>query len=121
MVNGVLVMQVISFFYICDVFWCIVEILKVIGFWYVLFYYIYVFFFGDWGFVLAGVQLFVIMFFIIGLFVCYLDVEVVEAMFYFFDDFVCFFGLEFNCLDQFVLLDYYLEDWEKWSWEVVVE
>lgn len=119
--NGVLATQATSPFHTRDAFWCIVETLKATGFRHVLPYHTYVPSFGDWGFVLAGAQPLAITPFRTNLPVRYLDGEVVEAMLHFPDDSARPSGLEPNRLDQPALLDYYLEDWEKWSREVVVE
>jgi spermidine synthase len=119
--NGVLATQATSPFHTRDAFWCIVETLRATGFRHVLPYHTYVPSFGDWGFVLAGPQPISITPFSTKLPVRYLDGEVVEAMLHFPDDSARPSGLEPNRLDQPALLDYYLEDWEKWSREVLVQ
>ena len=82
-------------------------------------YHTYVPSFGDWGFVLASPYPISIIPFETELPVRYLDAEVVEAMLHFPEDSSRPPGLSANRLDQPVLLDYYLADWEAWSMELV--
>lgn len=119
--NGVLATQATSPFHTRNAFWCIVKTLEESGFGHVLPYHTYVPSFGDWGFVLAARQPVRLTPFQTELPVRYLDAETVAAMQHFPEDSSRPPGLAPNRLDQPVLLDYYLEDWEIWSREALVE
>ena len=116
--NGVLATQATSPFHTRDAYWCIVRTLEEAGFNHVLPYHTYVPSFGDWGFVIAGPQFLSMEQFTTTLPVRYLNEKVVESMVIFPEDSSRPSELKPNRLDQPVLFDYYLKDWEKWSREV---
>jgi len=117
--NGVFATQATSPFHTRNGFWCIVETLKASGFDQVLPYHTYVPSFGDWGFVMASNQPLDVRPFHSELPLRYLNRQTVAAMFDFPPDTQNPGGLQVNRLDQPALLDYYLEDWAKWSREKV--
>ncbi len=119
--HGLLATQATSPFHTREAYWCIVKTLEESGFEQVVPYHTYVPSFGDWGFALAGRAPLSLTPFATDLPVRYLDSEVVAAMQHFPDDSSRPPGVAANRLDQPVLLDYYLEDWEQWSREVLVE
>jgi len=117
--HGLLATQATSPFHTRNAYWCVVKTLEQSGFAHVRPYHTYVPSFGDWGFVLASPHSISITPFETKLPVRYLDAEVVEAMLHFPEDSSRPPGLSANRLDQPVLLDYYLADWEAWSRELV--
>jgi spermidine synthase len=117
--NGVFATQATSPFHTRNGFWCIYETLKAVGYNTVLPYHTYVPSFGDWGFIVASNQPLEPLPFTTKLPVRYLTEKTVSSMFDFPPDTDNPGGLKINRLDQPALLDYYLEDWAKWSREKI--
>ena len=117
--NGVFATQATSPFHTRKGFWCIYETLKASEFEYVIPYHTYVPSFGDWGFVMAANRPLEILPFQPKHDLKYLNASTVQAMFDFPPDTDNPGGLEPNRLDQPALLEYYLEDWAKWSKEKI--
>ncbi|PHN02295.1 polyamine aminopropyltransferase [Flavilitoribacter nigricans] len=114
--NGVFVTQAASPYHTTNAFWCIAASLEAAGFTEVLPYHTYVPSFGDWGFVLAAnrslresVRIEV---------PCrFLSDSTARRLTYFEKDLIPGSAIDTNTLDQPRLLDYYLEDWRRWSRE----
>lgn len=113
--DGIFVTQAVSPFHTTRAFWCIAASLESAGFREVLPYHNYVPSFGDWGFVMAAnrplhtsVPLSV---------PCrFLDDRTTQRLSYFEKDLLTG-PIDTNTLDRPLLLEYYLEDWRRWSRE----
>ena len=114
---GIFATQATSPFHTRNAYWCIGKTLEESGFAYNYPYHTYVPSFGEWGFHLAAnfplntanIQL---------THECrYLDSTLIPQMFYFSKDISEPSGLEPNHMDRPALLDYFLEDWERWKKE----
>jgi spermidine synthase len=112
--RGILATQASGPFHTRDAFWCIFETLKASGFSSVYPYHAYVPSFGDWGFILAGQDELNPKEITLTKECRYLDSTILEKMFYFEQDIDHPQNIKINRLDQPVLLDYFLEDFEKW-------
>lgn len=112
---GVFATQATGTFHTNRAFWSIFESLKATGFEGVYPYHTYVPSFGDWGFIIASDTAIKPENFQSNLPLKYLDTENVRKMFYFEKDIDHPGDIKVNRLDHPVLLDYFLEDWEKWS------
>lgn len=115
--QGVFVTQASSTFHTLDSFWCIYESVKASGFADVHPYHAYVPSFGDWGFVLAAEYPLRPTPFEPEVPCRFLDTETVEKMFHFEKDISNPGNISINKLDRPVLLDYFLDDFQKLSRE----
>lgn len=113
--DGLFVTQATSPFHTSKAFWCIAASLEAAGFPEVLPYHAYVPSFGDWGFVLAAphhlpesTQLEVP--------TRFLTDSTARRLSYFEKDLLPG-SIDTNSLNRPLLLDYYLEDWRRWSRE----
>lgn len=114
--DGIFVTQAASPFHTTNAFWCIAASLEAAGFSQVLPYHNYVPSFGDWGFIMAAnreldtpasIEV-----------PCrYLTDSTARRLTYFEKDLQPNSTIDTNTLDQPRLLDYYLEDWRRWSRE----
>lgn len=113
--GGLLVTQAVSPYHTTNAFWCIAASVQSAGFQAVMPYHTYVPSFGDWGFVLAADQALQDS---ISLTVdCrFLDDQTARRLTYFEKDLLPG-TIDTNTLDRPRLLDYYLEDWQRWSGE----
>ncbi len=117
--NGVLVTQATSPFHTTSTFWCINSTLKAAGFAHTYPYHAYVPSFGEWGFVLASnhnldynnvsFQ---------GIETRFLDEKTLPKLFSFEKD-ILMENIPHNTLDNPILLEFYLKDWERWSREKI--
>ena len=112
--SGVFATQATSVFHTRNSFWCIVESLKASGFQEVHPYHVYVPSFGDWGFVLASNQTIETQAAQLEVPARLLDSTFMQKMFYFEQDIENPGNILPNKMDQPELLNYFLEDWEKW-------
>ena len=116
--EGVFATQAGSPFHTRNAYWCIVETIKQSGFKYVVPYHIYVPSFGEWGFVMArknspfGLQRIPS-----RISTQFLEPYRLDHHFVFSPDMSDPGGIDINRLDQPALLDYYLEEWNRWSKE----
>lgn len=115
--EGIFVTQASGTFHTNRTFWCIYETVKASGFDYVYPYHAYVPSFGDWGFVMGTKRSLAPQIYESDYPAKYLDSTLVRKMFFFEKDIANPKNLEINRLDHPVLLDYFLEDWEKWRKE----
>lgn len=114
--DGIFVTQAASPFHTTNAFWCIAASLEAAGFSQLLPYHNYVPSFGDWGFVMAAnrplqeqIKLEI---------PCrFLTDSTAHRLTYFEKDILPASVIDTNTLDQPRLLDYYLEDWRRWSRE----
>ncbi|MEN0005941.1 MAG: polyamine aminopropyltransferase [Bacteroidota bacterium] len=112
--NGLFVTQATGPFHTRDAFWCIQESVRAVPFAATLPYHAYVPSFGDWGFVIgakypidtSSIQLQVP--------TKFLSNELFPHLFHFEKDLMVD-TVQVNTLDRPILLDYYLEDWRRWS------
>jgi len=111
---GIFATQATGPFHTRRAYWCIYESLLASGFEDVYPYHTYVPSFGDWGFLLATNNTVNPQQFSSTLPLKYLNEENVKRMFYFEPDITNPGDLEINRLDHPVLLQYFLEDWERW-------
>lgn len=111
---GIFATQATGPFHTRRAYWCIYESLLASGFNEVHPYHTYVPSFGDWGFLLAANHTITPQEFSTTLPLKYLTEENVKRMFYFEPDITNPGNLEINRLDHPVLLQYFLEDWERW-------
>ncbi len=117
--NGVLVTQATSPFHTTSTFWCIDSTLKSAGFNHTYPYHAYVPSFGEWGFILASNnELDYQSISFKGLKTKYLEEDKIEKLFSFEKD-VIIDNIPHNTLDNPILLEYYLKDWERWSREKI--
>lgn len=117
--NGVLVTQATSPFHTTSAFWCIESSLKAAGFANTYPYHAYVPSFGEWGFVMASNQTLDyndVSFNEVD--TKFLDKKTVPKLFSFEKD-ITMGEVPTNSLDNPVLLDFYLKDWERWSREKI--
>ena len=112
--NGIMVTQATSPFFVKPAFWSIVKTIQAAGFDYTYPYHTYVPSFGDWGFVLSGLQP-------INLLPkrplensLFLSPEAMPSMFVFEKD-LQEIDVEINQIDNPVVLDYYLNSWRYFS------
>lgn len=114
--DGLFVTQAASPFHTTNAFWCIAASLEAAGFPEVLPYHNYVPSFGDWGFVMAANRPIP----------AAIDIEIpcrflndstAQRLTFFEKDLLPESIIDTNTLDQPHLLDYYLEDWRRWSRE----
>ena len=112
--NGIMVTQATSPFFVKPAFWSIVKTIQAAGFDYTYPYHTYVPSFGDWGFVLSGLQP-------INLLPkrplensLFLSQEAMPSMFVFEKD-LQEIDVEINQIDNPVVLDYYLNSWRYFS------
>ena len=82
-------------------------------------YHTYVPSFGEWGYIMASDLDIDVEKLSPSVNCDYLDDKVVDKMFYFEKDIANPNNLSANKLDQPILLEYFLEDWEKWRREKV--
>lgn len=115
--EGVFVTQASSTFHTLNSFWCIYESVKASGFAHTYPYHAYVPSFGDWGFVLAAEQPLKADQFEPQVPCKFLDPATVKKMFHFEKDIENPGNLAINKLDKPVLLDYFLDDFQKLSKE----
>lgn len=112
--DGIMVTQATSPFFVRSAFWSIAKTIEAAGFDYIYPYHINVPSFGDWGFVLSGLQpinlmpkrsiedsLFLTQESILSMFVFEKDLQKIEV--------------EVNQIDKPVVLDYYLNSWRYFS------
>ncbi|MEZ4990963.1 MAG: polyamine aminopropyltransferase [Saprospiraceae bacterium] len=113
--DGVFITQATSPYHTNNAFWCIAASLEAAGFSDVLPYHAYVPSFGDWGFVLAARRR------IpdpkaLSIHTRFLNDSTAHLLTYFEKDLLPG-HIDTNTLDRPLLLDYYLEDWRRWSRE----
>ena len=111
---GVFATQASSPFHTRNAYWCIVQTLRRSEFRTVQPYHTYVPSFGEWGFVLAYNFPAAPTDYEIPYSTRYLAPALLPQMFYFAPDISEPIGTEPNRLDQPALLQYFLEDWERW-------
>ena len=114
---GVFATQATSPFHTNKAFWDIVETMKTINFESVIPYHCYVPSFGDWGYVMSANFPLEATEISISKPTKYLERETLDELFHFPKDVANPGGLIPNRLDAPTLLDYFLEDWEKWRRE----
>lgn len=118
--NGVFVTQATSPFHTKEAFWCIRSTVAAAGFNNTYPYHAYVPSFGEWGFVIASDQALDYQSPDLDFSgTRFLDANTVPQFFVFEKD-ILMDSLPYSTLDSPVLLDYYLEDWERWSREKVM-
>ncbi len=115
--DGLFATQATSPFHTRKAFWCIAETIKACGYQWIQPYHTYVPSFGDWGFVVAGKRTRAFLPYQNQLPSQYLEPTIVAQMTHFAKDADQPQGLVPNRIDRPSLLDYYLEDWGKWSKE----
>jgi spermidine synthase len=112
--NGLFVTQATSPFHTKKAFWCIAASARAAGFGQVYPYHAYVPSFGDWGFILASNHPVTPQNTSIQVPTRFLDGSNLPRLFEFEKD-LRLDSVPPNTLDRPVLLDYYLEDWQRWS------
>ena len=117
--NGIYATQASSPFHTRNSFWCIYETLKASDFKNVYPYHTYVPSFGEWGYIMATDLEIEVENISPSVNCDYLDDRVVDKMFYFEKDIANPNNISANKLDRPILLDYFLEDWEKWRREKI--
>ena len=117
--NGIYATQASSPFHTRNSYWCIYETLKASDFKNVYPYHTYVPSFGEWGYIMASDLNLDVETISPSVNCQYLDDKVVDKMFYFEKDIANPNNLSANKLDQPILLEYFLEDWEKWRREKI--
>ena len=117
--NGMFATQASSPFHTRNAFWCIFETLKESGFSQVVPFHAYVPSFGDWGFMLASNREIDPTQWQPEYPTRFLDTSQVQRMFEFEKDIINPGNLFPNRLDRPVLLEYYLQDWVRWSKEKI--
>ncbi len=115
--HGVFATQASSPFHTKKAYWCAFETLKSSGFEHVYPYHCYVPSFGEWGFHIASQWPLEPANFEPQFQYKFLESTTVRNMFHFEKDIMNPGGILPNQLDQPTILDYFLEDWEKWRKE----
>ena len=117
--EGVFATQAGSPFHTRKAYWCIVESLRQSGFAHILPYHVYVPAFGEWGFVMAANRNFQPPSLPSDVRTRYLEPGRLEHHFIFAPDITEPNNIRANTLDQPVLLDYYLKEWNSWRKEKI--
>lgn len=116
--RGLFATQAGSPFHTRQAYWCIVESLRQSGFRFVLPYHIYVPAFGEWGFAMAADRPFQSPQ-LPPVSTHYLEADRLQHHFEFAPDIAEPESVQPNTLDQPVLLDYYLKEWNSWRKEKI--
>lgn len=117
--QGVFATQAGSPFHTRKAYWCIAQSLRQSGFAYTLPYHVYVPAFGEWGFVMAADRPFQSPQLPNEAHTRYLEPRRLTHHFEFPPDIAEPEGIRANTLDQPVLLDYYLKEWNSWRKEKI--
>lgn len=112
--DGIFATQATGTFHTKQAFWCIYETIKASEFTEVIPYHTYVPSFGDWGFIMAAKHRLDIQNYTANYPVKYLDSTLVKQMFFFEKDIANPGNIAVNKLDSPTILNYFLEDWERW-------
>lgn len=116
---GIFATQATGTFHTNKAFWCIHETIKSSNFQYTYPFHAYIPSFGDWGFVMAANQPIEIQKLTIPYETKFLNSNSIPELFTFEKDIQLKDSLAINKLDQPALLNYYLQDWRKWSKEKI--